>query len=136
MATVRIIDADKEDRRQRITIITLFMIGLLGISYLVFDYLRIVDRVSIPEDVNKVDPIVQQWEQEGLVTSFDAQKAVLTVNEEKWDERKKDEKVGIIVQLARYCAKKNNTPNWSLKVVGNRSMATLGEMGQSGLVIQ
>lgn len=136
MATVRIIDADREDRRQRITIITLFVIGALGISYLVFDYLRIVDRVSIPEDVNKVDPIVQQWEQEGLVTSFDAQKAVLTVNEEKWDERKKDEKVGIIVQLARYCAKKNNTPNWSLKVIGNRSMATLGEMGQSGLVIQ
>lgn len=136
MATVRIVDADKEDRRQRITIIALFSIGILGISYLVYDYMSIVDRVSIPEDISKIDPIVQQWEQEGLVSSFDSQKGVLVVEEGKWDERKKDEKVGIIVQLARYCAKKNNSPNWNLRVVGSRSRATLGEMGQSGLVIQ
>lgn len=135
MATVRIVDADKEDRRQRITIIALFAIGVLGISYLVYDYMRIVDRVSIPEDITRIDPIVQQWEQEGLVSSFDSQKAVLVVEEGKWDERKRDEKVGIVVQLARYCAKKNNSPNWNLKVVGSRSRATLGEMGQSGLVI-
>jgi len=42
----------------------------------------------------------------------------------------------IFVQLARYCAKKNNSPNWNLKVIGNRSQATLGEMGPAGLVIQ
>jgi len=71
-----------------------------------------------------------------LVTSFDATKGILIVDEGKWDEKNKDDKAGIIVQLARYCAKKNNSPNWNLKVIGNRSQATLGEMGPAGLVIQ
>jgi len=136
MATVRIIDADKEDRRQRITIIALFTIGILGVSYLVYDYVSIVDRVSIPEDINKIDPIVQQWKNEGLVFSFDSQKGVLVVEEDKWNERERDDKAKIIIQLARYCAKKNNSPNWNLKVLGSRSKSTIGEMGPSGLMIQ
>jgi len=136
MATVRIINADKEDRKQRITIIALFAVGILGISYLVFDYMRIVNHVALPEDVNQVDPIVAQWRQEGLVSSFDSQKALLVVEEQKWNDRDKDEKIGIIVQLAKYCAKKNNSANWAVKVVGSQSRLTLGEMGQSGLIVQ
>lgn len=136
MATVRIVDADREDRRQRITIIALFSLGVLAASYLAYDYAHNVDRVSIPEDINKLDPIVQKWEQEGLVISLDVKKGVLVVDENKWDQEARDDKAGIIVQLARYCAKKNGSPNWSLKVFGSRSQATLGEMGPSGLVIQ
>ena len=136
MATVRIVDADKEDRKQRITIIALFAIGAIGISYLVFDYIRIVNHVALPEDPNMVDPVVLQWQQEGLVSSFDAKNALLVVEEQKWNQRDKDQKIGIIVQLARYCAQKNNSPSWVVKVVGHRSQLTLGEMGQSGLVVQ
>ena len=98
--------------------------------------MRIIDRVSIPEDISKVDPIVREWKNEGLVSSFDFQKGVLIVEEGKWNERERDEKAKIIIQLARYCAKKNNSPNWNLKVVGSRSKATIGEMGPSGLMIQ
>jgi len=116
--------------------ITLFAVGILGISYLVYDYTQIVNRVSIPADVNMVDPVVQQWEREGLVSSFDSKNGILVVEEGKWKSRKKSEKVGIIVQLARYCAQKNNSPTWNLKVIGNRSKAMLGEMGQSGLVVE
>lgn len=137
MAEVRIIaDADREDRRQRIVMITLFVIGILGVSYLVYDYTRIINHVSIPEDVNMVDPVVQQWEREGLVSSFDSKNGILVVEEGKWNLRKKSEKVGIIVQLARYCAEKNNSTTWNLKVIGNQSKAMLGGMGQSGLVVE
>jgi hypothetical protein len=48
MATVRIVDADKEDRRQRVVVITLFALGILGISYLVYDYVRIINHVALP----------------------------------------------------------------------------------------
>ena len=136
MATVRIVDADKEDRKQRIMVISLFAIGILGISYLVYDYIRIINHVALPEDPSHVDPIVQQWKQEGLVSSFDVKSALLVVEDNKWNERDKDTKIGIIVQLARYCAQKNNSPNWAVRVVGSSSRMTLGEMGHSGLVVQ
>lgn len=136
MATVRIVDADKEDRKQRITIIVLFAIGVFGISYLVYDYMRIVNHEALPEDVNQVDPIVAQWQKEGLVSSFDPQEALLVVEEQKWNARDKKERIGIIVQLARYCAEKNNSKNWAVRVVSRQSHMTLGEMGQSGLVVQ
>ncbi len=136
MANVRIVNPEKEDRKQRILIVTLFAIGTLGISYLVYDYMRIINHVALPEDPNQVDPIVLQWKQEGLVSSFDPEKALLVVEESKWNERDKDTKIGIIVQLARYCAQKNNSSSWAVRVVGSTSRATLGEMGQSGLVVQ
>lgn len=135
MATVRIVDAEKEDRRQRIMVILLFIIGVLGISYLVYDYTRIINHVALPEDANLVDPMVAQWKQEGLVLSFDPANALLVVEEGKWNEKDKDTKIGIIVQLARYCARKNNSPSWVFKVVGSSSRITLGEMGKSGLVV-
>jgi len=136
MATVRIVDPNKEDRRQRWLMIALFAIGAIGISYLVYDYVRIINHVSIPEDASQMDPIVQVWKQEGLVASFDAKKALLVVEEKKWKERDREAKVGIIIQLARYCAQKNNSQNWVVKVVGSSTHETLGEMGQSGLVVQ
>lgn len=136
MATVSIVDADKEDRRQRVAVIVLFALGIFGISYLVYDYMSVINRVALPEDTNQVDPIVQQWQREGLVSSFDPKNAVLVVEESKWNARDKDSKIGIVVQLARYCAQKNNSPSWSIRVVGRSTQMTLGEMGRSGLVVQ
>lgn len=136
MATVRIVDADKEDRRQRVLVIALFAFGILGISYLVYDYVRIINHVALPEDPNLIDPVVLKWKQEGLVSSFDSKNGLLVVNEQKWNSRDRESKVGIIVQLARYCAQKNNSSSWAFKVVGMSSQLTLGEMGQAGLVLQ
>jgi hypothetical protein len=136
MATVRIVDADKQDRNQRLVVIVLFVVGILGISYLVYDYLSIINRVALPEDTALIDPIVQQWKKEGLVSSFDSKNALLVVEESKWKVRDRDSKIGIIVRLGRYCAQKNNSPTWAFKIVGSTSRKTLGEMGQSGLVVQ
>lgn len=133
---VRTIDqADAEDRRQRVVIITLFAVGIFGLSYLVYDYTQIVNRSSIPDNLNSVDPIVAKWQAEGLVDAFDVPQARLVVHESAWDTKEREEKIGIITQLARYCAEKNAESRWRLTVVGKRSSAVLGEIGTSGLRI-
>jgi len=137
MVVVRTVkQADKEDRRQRRIIIMLFSVGVFGLSYLVYDYLQIIDRATLPESLSQVDPMVAQWRADGLVDSFDAMQATLIVNEQAWFDRKKEEKIGIVTQLARYCAEKNQNPTWTLTVLGKRTSSILGEMGRRGLVVQ
>ena len=133
MAVRTIAVADAEDRRQRIIIISLFALGIFGLSYLVYDYLQIINRANIPEDIAAVDPIVARWREEGLVDSFDPANAKLVVNEDAWDDRRREEKIGIVTQLARYCAEKNKASKWKLTVLGKSSSAVLGEIGSSGL---
>lgn len=136
MATVRIVDADREEHRQKRIVITLFSIGFLGLSYLVYDYTQIISRTSIPENLSEIDPVIQKWQVDGLVQSFDATKAKLVVNEQAWQDRKKEEKVGIVTQLARYCAQKNNSSVWTLTVIGSRTSEVLGEFGSAGLSVK
>lgn len=114
----------------------LFSVGVLGISYLVYDYLQIIDRATMPESLSQVDPIIAQWRAEGLVDSFDAMQARLVVHEQEWFDRRKEEKIGIVTQLARYCAEKNNNKTWTLTVFGKQTSSVLGEMGRRGLVVQ
>lgn len=136
MTVVRIVDADKEALRQKRIIIGLFSIGFLGLSYLVYDYTQIISRTSIPEGLTQVEPIIEKWQTDGLVQSFDATRAKLIVHEQAWQDRKKEEKVGIVTQLARYCAQKNNSSVWTLTVVGSRNAQVLGEFGSGGLIIK
>ena len=136
MPVTSVAKADAEDLRQKRIVIILISVCVLGFSYAGYDYVQIVNRVSLPEDITQVDPIVEQWKREGLVQSFDPIQATLVVNEEKWNEQEREAKIGIITQVARYCAKKNNLDVWTVKIVGSRSLATLGELGRRGLVIQ
>lgn len=136
MAVRTIEKADAEDRRQRVIIVSLFSIGILVLSYLVYDYMQIINRVSLPERLDAIDPIVAQWRAEGLVDSFDAAQAKVVVNEAAWDQKDRDEKIGIVTQLARYCADKSVDRKWRITVLGKRSSVVLGEIGNSGLRIQ
>ena len=136
MAVRTIEKAESEDRRQRIIIISLFSIGILVLSYLVYDYMRIINRATLPEDLDAIEPIVAQWRVEELVDSFDAALAKVVVNEDEWDKKDRDEKIGIVTQLARYCAEKSPDRKWKITVLGKRSMVVLGEIGTSGLRIQ
>jgi len=136
MAVRTIEKADAEDRRQRLIIISLFSLGILVLSYLVYDYMRIINRTTLPEDFDAIDPIVAQWRAEGLVDSFDAAQAKVVVNEAEWDRKDRDEKIGIVTQLARYCAEKSPDRKWRITVLGKRSLVVLGEIGHSGLRVQ
>jgi hypothetical protein len=136
MAVRTIEKAEAEDRRQTITIVALFAVGIFGLSYLVYDYMQIINRATMPETLESVDPIVARWRAEGLVDSFDAAQARVVVNEAAWDERDRDEKIGIVTQLARYCAEKSPDRKWRITVLGKRSSVVLGEIGTSGLRVQ
>ncbi len=136
MPVEKVVDVSKEDKRQQRLIVALFAVGILGFSYLIYDYLQIVNRTSLPQKLDEVSAVVQEWKAEGFVYSFDVAKSELVVDEEKWGEKRRDEKVGIVTQLARYCASANKSKTWQVRVIGNRTSAFLGGIGQSGLVIQ
>ncbi|MEX2115864.1 MAG: hypothetical protein WEB37_03170 [Bacteroidota bacterium] len=136
MVVRRIEKAEAEDQRQRLIAISLFSIVVLGISYLVYDYTQIINRATLPENLEAVDPIVAQWRTEGLVDSFDAARSNVVVNESFWERRERSEKIGIMTQLARYCSEKNPDRKWRITVVGKRSSRVLAEIGDSGLRLQ
>ncbi len=128
-------EAEKEDRRQKRIILGLFILGFLGVGYAAYDYITLVDRATLPQNLSEVDPVIEQWKQSGLVHSFDPQKSTIVVNESEWAGKKRPEKIGIITQLARYCAEKNNNPTWAVTVKGRATSATLGEMGPRGILL-
>ena len=127
--------AEKEDRRQKGLIIALFIVGFLGAGYAAYDYMQLVDRATLPKNLSEVDPVIERWKANGLVHSFDASRSTMVVNETEWAGKKKAEKIGIITQLARYCAEQNNSSTWALTVKGRSSSVTLGEMGPRGILV-
>ena len=133
MASVRIIDPKTEDRRYYATVTTLFSVGIMGLCYLVYDYVHVMNHVSLPQSSVQIDPVVEELQQGGLVKGFDVNRAELVVAEDDWNSKPRAEKAGIIARLGRYCAEKHQTDTWSLKVVGSNSMAVLGGIDQRGM---
>ena len=136
MTVTKVVDEDKRERQQKRIVLTLFSICILGFSYLVYDYFNIVNHTALPEDFAQVDQVVKGWESNGLVSDFEPAKARLVVNEDKWERMTKEEKIGVVTQLARYCADRQREQSWAFEVVGNRTSSVVGELGSRGLVIQ
>jgi hypothetical protein len=136
MTVTKVVDEDKKERQQKRVVIILFSVCLLGFSYLVYDYFGIVNRTTLPENFAQVDETVKSWEMNGLVYRFEPAKAKMIVDEAKWDRMTKTEKIGVVTQLARYCAEGKRDQAWAFEVVGNRSSSVIGELGARGLVIQ
>ncbi len=136
MTVTKVADEEKKERQQKRVVLVLFSVCLLGFSYLVYDYFSIVNHTALPEDLGKVDQTIQTWEATGLVSNFEPAKAKLVVDEDKWNKMTKAEKVGVVTQLARYCASRKSEPMWSFEVVGSRTSSVVGELGTKGLIIQ
>ena len=127
--------AEKEDRRQTLIIIFLSTLCLCGFTYVIYDYVQITNRISLPERLSEMDSVVKQLEADGLVVSFNVSQSKLFVSGENWSNLSHEEKVGLITQLARYCAEKNKSEMWTLTVLDYRSTLLLGELGMTGLTI-
>jgi hypothetical protein len=136
MTVTKVVDEDKKERQQKRMVAVLFSICLLGFSYLVYDYFKIVNHTALPENFAQVDQTVKSWEMNGFVHGFEPTKAKMIVDEDKWDKMTKQEKIGVVTQLARYCAEGKKDQGWAFEVVGNRSSSVIGELGARGLVIQ
>jgi hypothetical protein len=135
MTVTKVVDEDKKERQQRRIVLTLFSICILGFSYLIYDYFHIVNHTTLPEDFAQVDQTVQSWQMNGLVTSFEPGKAKIVVDEEKWKQMTKAEKIGMVTGLARFCAQGSRERPWEFEVVGKRTSLVMGELGSRGLVI-
>lgn len=122
-----------EERRQKRILVSLFSVVFLGLVFVVWDYFRIINVTPLPESTSSYDLLVDQWKAEGFVKSLDVTKAVLVVNETQWEKRKRQQKVGIVTQLARYVAEKKGSQSWVLQVVSQGNGNVLAELGNSGL---
>jgi hypothetical protein len=135
MTVTKVVDEDKRERRQKRIMAVLFSVCIFGFSYLLYDYFNIVNRTSLPEDLSAVSQTINGWKSNGLVTSFDPSQDKIVVREDRWDTLSKREKIGIVTQLARYCAEENKSVPWKVRVIGNQTSSVVGELGERGLVI-
>lgn len=135
MTVTKVVDEDKKERQQKRLVVTLFSICILGFSYLVYDYFNIVNNTALPEDFAQVNQTVHTWQANGLVSSFDPGKAKIVVDESKWNQMSKAEKVGVVTGLARYCAEGKSERQWQIEVIGKNTSSVMGELGPRGLVI-
>ena len=136
--SMKVISAKKFEEQQRRTkyiVIGLFVVFLLGASFVLYNYLQVKGRVSIPKDLNQVELMVKTLEKEGLVLSFNPATAEMKVDETIWQDKSADEKMGMVLQIAKYCASRNKSTELKLKVIGNRTSGVVAEMGSSGIRI-
>jgi hypothetical protein len=130
---VTILKADVEERKQRRLILIVLAIALAGGAWVGYDYYDTVSTELLPEDVTRMDDVIDRWKSDGFVRSFDVSSALLVVDPVRWNSRKRVEKMNIVTQLARYCAEKNRTPSFLLRVVAVADGPVLAEMGPRGL---
>jgi hypothetical protein len=131
MPSVTTVEA--EERRQRKILLTLSSVVFVGLIFIVYDYFRIVNAHPLPEKTSQYEAILEKWKAEGFIKTFDLQNSVLVVNEAQWETRTRPEKIGVVTQLARYCAEKKKSQSWVLQVVGQNQGRVIAEMGNAGL---
>jgi hypothetical protein len=130
---VTVLKADAEDRKQRRLVLVVLTVALIGGAWVGYDYYDTVSTELLPENVGKMDDLLTQWKDDGFVRELNVQKAVLIVDPDRWKRRKRVEKMNIVTQLARYCAEKNRTPTFQLRVLPTADGPVLAEMGPRGL---
>lgn len=130
---VTVLKADVEEQKQRRLIMIVLAIALVGGAWVGYDYYDTVSTELLPEDVTQMDGVIARWKQDGFVREFDVRSAVLVVDPTRWNDRKRVEKMNIVTQLARYCAQKNQTPSFLLRVQPTADGPVLAEMGPRGL---
>jgi hypothetical protein len=130
---VTILKAAAEDRKQRRLVLIVLAVALAGGGWAGYDYYDTVSTELLPENVGQMDDVIAQWKDDGFVRDLNVQKALLIVDQKRWERRKRIEKMNIVTQLARYCAEKNRTPAFQLKVQPALDGPVLAEMGPRGL---
>lgn len=132
---VKILNADEEDRKQRRLVYIVIAVAVAAATLAGFDYYDTVSTELLPEDIGKMDAVLDHWKSEGFIRDFVVHDALLIVDQVRWEKRKRVEKMNIVMQLARYCAEKNQTPSFLLRVKAEASGPVLAEIGPRGLKV-
>lgn len=115
--------------------LTLLVVAVVGLAVVGYDYYRKTSMTILPEDTGKLEDVILRWKRDGFVQSFDIKSAEIYVDQAEWDQKKKVEKMSLVMQLARFCAERNKTAAFELRVKSQTSGALLAEMGNRGLNI-
>ncbi len=130
---VTILKADVEDRKQRRMILIVLAVAALAFTWAGLDYYDTVSTELLPEDIGKMDDVLSRWKDDGFVREFRVQESLLVVDQPRWDSRKRVERMNIVTQLARYCAERNKSTSFILRVQATETGSILAEMGLRGL---
>jgi hypothetical protein len=133
---VRIIKVDEYERRQRKIIILLIIVMVSGFAYFLYDNYQNTKITLLPANPSQFGPQLAEWKEENFIRSFDIAHSTVIVDEEQWNIRTEREKLDFVTQLARYCAKKNRSRQWTLQVLGFETKQVLGEIGKKGLRVE
>ena len=134
--SVRIIKIGDYERRQRKFLIALMFLVILGLGYFIyFDYQK-SNITLLPASPSQFGPQIAAWKEENFIRSFDIAQATVIVDEEQWKTRTRREKLDFVTQLARYCAKKNRSRQWTLQVFGFETKQVLAEIGENGIRVK
>lgn len=134
--SVRIIKVDDYERHQRRIIIILILVVAAGFGYFLYDDYENENVTLLPFNPAQFGPQLAAWKEENFIRAFDIANATVIVDEEQWNTRTRREKLNFVAQLARYCAKKNRSRQWVLKVQGNETKQVLGEIGKTGFRVE
>jgi len=130
---VTILKVDVEERKQRRLILIVLAVAALAGTWAGLDYYDTVSTELLPEDIGKMDTVLDRWKADGFVRQFQVNEALLLVDPARWENRKRVERMNIVTQLARYCAEKNRATSFLLRVQATESGPVLAEMGPRGL---
>lgn len=130
---VTILKADVEDRKQRRMILIVLAVAALAFTWAGLDYYDTVSTELLPEDLGRMDDVLERWKADGFIREFRVQESLLLVDEARWGARKRVERMNIVTQLARYCAERNKSTSFSLRVQATDTGPILAEMGLRGL---
>lgn len=130
---VTILKADVEERKQRRMILVVLAVAALAFTWAGLDYYDTVSTELLPEDLSKMDDVIDRWKDDGFVREFRVQESLLLVDQSRWESRKRVERMNIVTQLARYCAERNKSTSFLLRVQATDTGPVLAEMGLRGL---
>jgi hypothetical protein len=133
---VRIIKVDDYERHQRKIILFLILIMVSGLAYFLYDEYQKSQITLLPANPAQFGPQIAAWKEENFIRSLDIAQSIVIVDEEQWKTRTEREKLDFVAQLARYCAKKNKSRQWTLQVLGSETNHVLGEIGKKGFHVE
>ena len=133
---VRIISVDDYERRQHRIIYILITIVTLGLIYFVYEDIQNTSITRLPENLSQLESLIADWKAENFIRSFDVAQSTVVVDEQVWNERTRGEKLDFVLQLARYCARKNRSRQWTLQVISRQNKRILAEIGKTDFRVE
>lgn len=110
---------------------------ILGGAIVMFDYMERLNTDDIfTEDKDTQRQIIEKWTRGGFIIEFNVASCTCTFNEDRWRTYEEEEKIGITLMLASYCANTSGKEKSDLTIRGSITGAILATLGDSGVELR